>query len=108
MDEKAIKSYSKEFKLLAVKMRIEENRTYRSIAKELHLANQSYVHKWVSKYEKFGEAGLEDKRGCNTKVTRDKSKPKTLSIEEENLKLRAENEYLKKLLMVGRRDVQKR
>lgn len=106
--DKTTKSYSKEFKLLAVKMRIEDNKSYRSVAKELHLANQSYVYKWVKKYEKFGEAGLEDRRGYNTKVTRDKSKPKSLSIEEENMRLKAENEYLKKLLLAGRRDAQKR
>lgn len=103
MNKKEIKSYSKEFKLIAVKMRLEQHKSYRQIAKELGLINQSYVHKWVSKYQESGESGLEDKRGMNLNdINKTRAKTKKSNIEEENLLLKAENELLKKLLEKGK------
>lgn len=98
-------TYSAEFKLKAVKMYLEENRGPKFIARALGIPNRKQVEKWVKVYKTRGPEGLEEQRGksCGPK----KGRPKKLGVEDELLKLKAENEYLKKLLILEGWDLPK-
>jgi transposase len=52
----------------------------------------------VNKYEKLGEEGLRDKRGAKKGMGKGRPRKTSLTLEEENQLLKAENLYLKKLL----------
>lgn len=86
----------------------------RSYPKTSELFKVSYqqVYQWVKKYEKDGEDGLKDKRGRSKsdpeltpeeKIHRDMKR-----LEQENERLRVENEFLKKLEELERRRLKKR
>jgi transposase len=95
--------YTLEFKLRVVRACLDEHMTFRGAAKHFGLSDHSNVKNWVYAYEAFGEAGLQDGRG------RGKERPKRrlpsgMSLEQENAWLKAENEYLKKLLEAERWD----
>ena len=53
---------------------------------------------WSKHYEEFGIDGLKERRGSVKSPLRGRPKRNFNSIEEKMEKLRAENEYLKKLL----------
>lgn len=101
--KKKLKTHSKELKMLAVKMYLEDEIGSTTIAKELDISHYSLVLRWVERYKELGESGLEERRGRH-KVESPKRvrKKKELSLEEENERLRAEVEYLKKLMLIGR------
>jgi transposase len=102
-------SFSQEFKLKAVKMYHEEHKGVETIAKELGLPSHSYVRRWLKAYAEKGPEGLKDQRSMPAKEGKKRGRPpKANSLEEENLRLRAENEYLKKLLLQEGWDVPKR
>ena len=84
------RNYSIEIKLKAVKMYLEEGLSSSKIAKLLDLSSKNRVLLWSKRYEEFGMEGLKERRG--------RPKKNFNSIEEEMEKLKAENEYLKKLL----------
>ncbi|SDW47052.1 transposase [Marininema mesophilum] len=91
------KTYSVEFKQKAVNMYLRKNLGYKRIAKELEIQH-SMVKRWVQRYQQEGKAGLEEKRGL--KKGDGKGRPRSQrppTMEEELHRLRAENEYLKKL-----------
>jgi transposase len=87
-----------EFKHKAVKMFIDDKMGYKTVAKALGI-NDKMVRRWVTHYEREGLPGLEEKRG-KASVSRPKVQPMTQ--EQELLRLRAENEYLKKLWALQR------
>jgi len=93
------RSFSQEFKLKAVKMYHEEHKGVETIAKELGLPSHSYVRRWLKAYAEKGPEGLKDQRSLPAKEGKKRG---------ENLLLRAENEYLKKLLLQEGWDVPKR
>ncbi|APU59231.1 transposase [Clostridium botulinum] len=95
------RNYSKEIKMKAVKMYLEDGMGSTRIAKELGLSSYKRVLLWAKNYQEFGEDWLEERRGKDSTVHKGRPNKKTKSIEEENLRLKAENEYLKKLLLVG-------
>jgi transposase len=95
---KTKKTYSVEFKLAAVKMYFNEDMGYKSVAAELGI-HFTMVKRWVKHYEKEGLKGLEEKRGRSGGNGR---RRKNLSLNEELVRLKAENEYLKKLLALRR------
>ncbi|MFL1471605.1 transposase [Paraclostridium bifermentans] len=90
--------YSKELKLQAVNMYINEGLSYLRVAQILNIKNKTQVQRWVSLYKDKGKTAFdEETRGkCNHAM---KGRPKTQfkSIEEELKYLRMENEFLKKL-----------
>ncbi|SFC88068.1 hypothetical protein [Clostridium uliginosum] len=54
------------------------------------------------RYKEFGEDGLKERRGADKWLSKGRSSSKELTLEEENLRLKVEVEYLKKLLQVER------
>lgn len=99
---KKIKTYPLEIKLRAVKMYLEDGIGSTTIAKELQLSNESRVLLWVKRFKEFGESGLEEQRGKYKGSNKGRPRKQALSLEQENEKLRAEVEYLKKLLQIER------
>lgn len=99
-------TYSAEFKLKVVKAYLEDHKTYSMIAREFGLPDRANARRWVRVYQACGEGGLSDGRGTNRGRPRIVL-PSGLSLEQENKWLKAENDYLKKLLRPERRDVER-
>lgn len=95
------KTYDVEFKRKAVQMYLEDKLAYKSIARELGI-ERSMVRRWVTQYEQEGLTGLEEKRGKASGVNVGRPRTKPMSVEDELVRLRAENEYLKKLWALQR------
>jgi len=98
------KTHTKEEKLKYVKMMLEEGYSARRLEKEYGISH-SLTDKWKRKYLEYGEGVLENQKKPGNPLCRYSNK-KNLSKEEqleyENLKLRIENELLKKgYLMKG-------
>lgn len=96
-----LQSYTTEMKLKAVQMYIEAGMGYKRVARELNIPEPS-VRRWVKRYEKEGASALEEKRGKTKGLTKGRPRKNPLSPEEELVRLRAENEYLKKLWALQR------
>lgn len=96
--------HTTEFKLQVVKAILDEGLSFLEAAKRFGFTSHSNVKNWVKAYRTLGEEGLHDGRGKGQKKVRAKV-PAGLTIEQENAWLRAQNEYLKKLLKLERRDV---
>jgi len=78
---------------------------------QLGISGSSTIWQWEQRYLKKGIEGLEDKKQGRKPRTRKPKPPKTRleELEEENLYLRAENEYLKKLnALVAEREKRER
>lgn len=100
MEKKRRKSanYSREFKLKAVQMYLSgEHGGYDQITKDLGLPTNRNIRRWVERYQEFGLEGLEERRGKSTFPRKGRPTIKSMTVEEENKKLRAEVEFLKKL-----------
>ncbi|MGW8826117.1 transposase [Paenibacillus lautus] len=89
------KTYDIEFKRKAVAMFLEEGLGYKTVAKTLGIDDRM-VRRWVAHYEWEGIEGLKEKRGTSTSSKNGRPK-KAKTLEEEVLRLRAENALLKKL-----------
>ena len=97
--------YSKEFKLQAINRILINHESINSVALDIGLVSAGILHNWLSKFKENGYNIVEKKKGRKTKsMTKPKKNDKELSekekikkLEEENLYLKAENEYLKKL-----------
>ena len=102
MEEKAQerRTYSKEFKLEAVRMYNEQGMGKKTITKELGVKDPKTVREWIRKYEKFGESAFDPKTKVNNKHAHDakRGRPKKdkESLEERVKRLEIENEILKK------------
>ena len=99
MGEKNI-TYNKQFKLDAIRMYLSgEYGGYTPVAHTLDITRTNLIN-WVSRYSKLGETGLEDGRAVKRFTGQFILPPKIegLPINEENLRLRAENAYLRSLL----------
>ena len=112
------KSYSFNFKLNAVKLYLTTELSYSELALDLEINNPSLIANWVRNYRIDGEDALRlkklgRKKSVTTKPknntkhientkkqnkTIDLNKEKLKKLEEENLKLRIENSYLKELM----------
>ncbi|QHK00328.1 hypothetical protein C7M17_04133 [Bacillus subtilis] len=89
--------YTKEFKMKAVKMYEEGNKSYNTLAEELGLRSSTQLKNWVKTYRE-GKS-FDDQRGKDTKSENPFiGRPKTTfkSVEEERDYLKAQVEYLKK------------
>lgn len=92
--------YSFEFKLEVVGKVVDEGTTVPHVAKEYGLSSEKLVRNWVRIYRRLGEDGLKPKpKGRPPKDAAAESEGLTdlQRLEQENLRLRAENAYLKKL-----------
>jgi transposase len=97
------KSYSFEFKLRTVMMYLNEQLGYRKVAKRMGIKDPKRVRIWVKNYQQYGEEGLKERRGKTISSKRGRTRKKSLTVEEENRKLKAENEFLKKFIALKRR-----
>lgn len=95
-------TYPKELKLKAVKMHLEENLGFRTIVRELKIPDKSTVRGWVRNYETLGLAGLEERRGRSKSLLKGRPRKTKMPLEVQITRLKAENEFLKKLLEVER------
>ena len=93
------KTYSKEFKLDAIRMYLSgEHGGYTPVARALNITRTNLIN-WVDRYTKLGEVGLEDGRGKgSTGQFVLPPRIEGLPINEENIRLKAENAYLRSLL----------
>jgi transposase len=94
--------YSFEFKLDVVRQVLDDGATAGQLARELDLSSEKLVQSWVRAYRQLGEDGLKPKPKGRPSVGDSRpSPPEGISdlhrLEQENLRLRAENAYLKKL-----------
>ena len=99
------RTYSKDFKLQIINRILINHESINSVAINIGLVSPSILHNWLSKFKENGYNVVEKKKGRKPKsMTKPKKNEKVLSekdkikqLEEENLYLKAENEYLKKL-----------
>lgn len=82
-------------------MHLKQGMGFKTVAKELGITH-AMVQRWVWHFEREGMAGLEEKRGSFSGPLKGRPRTKEQSIEEESHRLRAENEYLKKLWALQR------
>lgn len=101
------KNYTFEFKLNVVESYLTTEVSYQELALSVGINNPSLIVKWVNDYRAIGPDALKPRRkGRKPKVDKPKNIEKNLNesdkeylkqLEEENLKLRIENAYLKEL-----------
>lgn len=99
------KKYSFQFKLHAVELYLKSECSYRELATSLHMTNPTLLVRWVNDYKVAGPYALQPKkkgrrpRVSKPETTRPESKEAVYmkQLEEENLRLRIENAYLKEL-----------
>ena len=100
------KYYSPEQKEQIINRILINNESYANVSVDIGLSSQGILYNWVKKYKENGYNIVERKRGRPTmpKVTKKKEKEtdkeKIKRLEEENLYLKAELEYSKKLRAV--------
>jgi transposase len=90
------KTYTTEEKRNAVELYNRDGLPFSEIARELNIPRTN-IRLWVNLYEREGLEGLEEKRGKAKGLHKGRRRKDPLSTEEELVRLRAENEYLKKL-----------
>ena len=101
------KEYSFEFKCRVVELYLTSEKSYQELALEVGINNPSLIGKWIKDYNIAGPDALKPKRkGRSSKLREPDKKPNQTpeekteylkQLEEENLKLRIENSYLKEL-----------
>ena len=92
------RSWSKEEKLRIINLNLKSGLALRTIAKEEDISI-GMLARWISNYLKFGEDSLINKRKPGNPLMKYSSKKqltKEEQLEYENMKLRIENEMLKK------------
>ena len=93
--------YSLEFKEKAVKRVVENKEPAKCVAIDIGLSSDGQLNRWVSYYKKNGYNMVKRKRGQSIMKKKPKKnesiEEKVKRLEEENLYLKAELEYSKKL-----------
>ena len=96
--------HTKEFKLNVVKVYKAKGLSLRDCCLQFNIPAQSTLSSWISKYEQLGVEGLREQKGRPATMKKDKPAAKKAQpltrleeLEKENLYLRAENDFLKKL-----------
>jgi transposase len=84
------KKYTREFKLQAVKLVVEEDYSVKTVSKELEI-HQNSLYKWIVEYEENGELAFPG-NGSRDYIYQNKIK----QLEKENERLLEELELLKK------------
>ena len=96
------RNWSKEEKIKAVNRVLINHETAEDVRKELNI-NSGLLHAWIQKYLKEGEKGLENKIKPGNPLAKYQNRKQLSNIEQleyENMKLRIENERLKKGYLV--------
>lgn len=98
------KSYSFDFKLYVVELYLTTEISCQALALQVGIKDSSTVSRWVNDYRRAGPDALKDRKGCPSQVKKPKDNTSInknteylKQLEEENLKLRIENAYLKEL-----------
>ncbi|WP_413628123.1 helix-turn-helix domain-containing protein [Fructilactobacillus vespulae] len=107
--------YSLEFKIKVLKYKNSNNSTLSELCNKFKIHSESTIYFWQHQFDELGIIGLSRKRG-NPKMTKNKitkqtklSKDERLKqLEEENLMLRIQNEYLKKLKALDQKQTKKK
>ena len=99
---------TQEERLQIVKESLASGRNYGEVAQKYNVSYQQ-VRNWTLRYEKMGEAGLEDRRGRRKKDQKPRTELEKAQIEIEKLKhqlymAEMERDLLKKLQELERRD----
>lgn len=97
------KYWSKEEKLRIVKKVIEEGKSSYNVAKEENILSSGMIRKWTKLYIEQGEEALENQKKPGNPLSKYQNKNNLTDIEKlqyENMKLRIENERLKKGYLV--------
>ena len=100
--DKPNRYWSKEDKLKLINAVIIHNKSINSISKEKNI-DKSQLRRWIEKYYEFGEDGLINKRKPGNPLMKYSSRKNLNELEKleyENMKLRIENERLKKGYMM--------
>lgn len=101
--------YSIEFKINVIeRYNSGDEGGVKALSKKLGFRSHNMLTQWLKKYNEFGIAGLEDKRGKTSSPMRGRPQKHYDSPEEEILKLKAENEYLKGLLEINQDNIKKK
>ncbi len=95
--KKGMKHYPVGIKLEAVRLHLEEGKTYAEVGQMLAVADAQRIEVWVRQYRREGAAGLNKPKG--------RPRKRTESPEEELKRLRMENDLLKKFQTELRKDV---
>ncbi len=92
------KIYYRDTKLLAIKRVLEGNESIRSVALDFGLTDPTILQDWIKNYKNKGEAGVQDTYPRKNYVLKDERARNIVDkkLKEENKRLRAEIEYLKK------------
>ncbi|QLY40991.1 IS3 family transposase [Hujiaoplasma nucleasis] len=96
-DHNKIKTYKRDTKLLAI-ARVENGESIRSVALDLGLTDPTILGDWLKLYRTKGEAAVKDTYSRKGYLTKDKRAKAIVdqTLLEENERLKAEIEYLKK------------
>jgi len=96
--------YTREFKLNVVKVYKDKGLSLRDCCLQFNIPAQSTLSSWIAKYEHLGIEGLSEQKGRPKTMKKDKPTAKKTEpltrleeLEKENLYLRAEIDFLKKL-----------
>lgn len=96
------RKYSSEIKLECIRMSKEEHLSPYEIARIMNIEAEHNIRYWLEKYEKYGEEYfLKEQRGPKRKtpyseLSRKRNRTREEELELENIRLRIENERLKK------------
>jgi len=90
------KHYSKEFRLQAARLVVEQGYSYAEVAQRLGPSAWS-VRQWVTKYQKSGELSADSSAGLTGQEMK--------QLRKENSRLRMENDILKKAAAYFAREV---
>ena len=97
--------YSKDEKIRIIKKVIEEGKSSYTVAKEENIASSGMIRRWIKNYVEQGEDVLINKKKPGNPLSKYSNKKNLSEMEKlqyENMKLRIENEPLKKgYLMKG-------
>ena len=93
------KEYPKQFKADAINRVLIDNEPIQAVAIDIGLLSDGMLHNWIKKYKEFGYDGLVNKKKPGNPLAKYSSKKnltKEEQLEYDNMKLRIENEMLKK------------
>ena len=98
----AYRYWSKEEKMRIIKRVLENYESTHDVSRSENISN-GLLNNWIKKYREFGEDSLESKRKPGNPLSKYQNKKKLSKLEQleyENMKLRIENERLKKGYMM--------